>query len=76
MLSFILYNTENRTQFTLKGLSEVLPTLKGENKAFPPDYPPCNVVLLFELPLENNNNFVADCSWYRGDGTPGLVLFE
>ena len=40
-------------RFALKGLSDVSPTSKGENKAFPSPSPSCNVVLLFELPLQN-----------------------
>ena len=31
--------------FGLKGLPSILPTWKGENKAFPPLSPQCNVVL-------------------------------
>ena len=37
----------------LKGLSDVLQTSKGENIAFPPPSPPCNVVPLFELTYRN-----------------------
>ena len=40
--------------FALRGPSDVLQTSKGENKVFPPPSPPCNVVLLFKLPVENN----------------------
>ena len=36
-----------------KGLSDVLQTSKGENIAFPPPFPPCNVVPLFELTYRN-----------------------
>ena len=36
------------------GLSDVLLTSKGENKAFPSSSPSCNIVPLFELPIENN----------------------
>ena len=39
-----------------KGASSFLLTYKGENKAFPPPSPPCNVVLQFELPTENNKH--------------------
>ena len=42
--------------FALKGISDVLLTLKGENKAFPPPSSRCNVVSLFELPKENNKH--------------------
>ena len=38
-----------------KGLSDGSLTSRGENKAFPPSSPPCNVLPLFELPTENNN---------------------
>ena len=34
-------------------LSDVLQTSKGENIAFPPPSPPCNVVPLFELTYRN-----------------------
>ena len=37
----------------LKGLSDVLQTSIGENIAFPPPSPPCNVVPLFELTYRN-----------------------
>ena len=40
-------------RFALKGLSDVSPTSKGENKASPSPSPSCNVVLLLELPLQN-----------------------
>ena len=35
-----------------KGLSDAL----LPSKAFPPPSPPCNVVPLFELPIENNKD--------------------
>ena len=34
----------------------VLLTSKGGNIAFPPPSSPCNVVLMFELPMENNKH--------------------
>ena len=37
----------------LKELSDVLQTSKGENIAFPPPSPPCNVVPLFKLTYRN-----------------------
>ena len=40
----------------LKGLSDDLLISKGENIAFPPPSPPCNVVPLFELHTENNKH--------------------
>ena len=36
--------------FALKGLFDIFLTSKGENIAFPPPFPPCNVAPLFELP--------------------------
>ena len=51
--------------FTLKGLSDVFLTSKEENIAFPPPSPPCNVVPLFKLPLENNKH--PSFEW-RGQG--------
>ena len=36
-----------------KGLFDFLPTSKRGNKAFPPPSPPCNVVPLFKLAIEN-----------------------
>ena len=54
------------------GLSDVLPKLKGENKAPPPPPSPlCNVVSLFELPVENNKHPYFE---WRGGG--GLVFFS
>ena len=46
----------NWRHFTLKGLFDVFLTSKEENIAFPPPSPPCNVVRLFKLPLENNKH--------------------
>ena len=49
------------------GLSDVLPKLKGENKAPPPPpSPSCNVVSLFELPVENNKHPYFE--WRGGEG--------
>ena len=42
--------------FALKGLFDIFLTSKGENIAFPPPSPPCNVAPLFELPIENTKN--------------------
>ena len=53
------------------GLSDVLPKLKGENKAPPPPSPSCNVVSLFELPVENNKHPYFE--WRGGEGG-GLVF--
>ena len=39
----------------------VLLTSKGENIAFPPPSPLCNVVPMFELPKENNKH--PDFEW-------------
>ena len=46
-------------------LFDVLLTSKVENKAFPPPSPPCNVVPLFKLPIENNKQ--PNFEW-RGGG--------
>ena len=57
--------------FALKGLFFSWLTSKRENKAFPsPWSPPCNVVLLFELPLEHPNLS------RRGGGGVWIVLFS
>ena len=42
--------------FTLKGLSDALLTSRRGNKAFPSPSPPCNVVPLFKLLIENNKH--------------------
>ena len=56
-----------------KGVSDVSLTSKGENKAFPPPSPPCNVVLLFELPIENNKH--PNYEWTGGwRGVDSFVL--
>ena len=57
-----------------KGVSDVLLTSKGENKAFPPPSPPCNVVPLFELPIENNKH--PNFEWRRGGRVWILLLSE
>ena len=49
--------------FALKGLFDIFLTSKGENIAFPSPSPPCNVALLFELPLENKK---TPQLWDRG----------
>ena len=51
--------------FALNGLFDVFRTLEGEEIAFPPPSPPCNVVPLFELPLENKKH--PNFEW-RGQG--------
>ena len=64
----------------LKGLSDTLLTSRGENKAFPPTSPPCNVVPLFELSKENNRHPTFE---WRGGGrgvdsfvVSVVILFE
>ena len=42
--------------FAKMGLFDILMTSKGENKAFPPPSPPCNIVPLFKLPIENKKH--------------------
>ena len=54
------------------GLFDILPTLKGEKKAFPPPSPLCNVVPLFELPVENNKH--PNFEW-GGGGAVWILLF-
>ena len=51
--------------FALNGLFDVFRTSKGEKITFPPPSPPCNVVPLFELPLENKNTSQL---WMEGTG--------
>ena len=51
--------------FALNGLFDVFRTLEGQEIAFPPPSPPCNVVPLFELPLENKKH--PNFEW-RGQG--------
>ena len=51
--------------FALNGLFDIFRTSKGEKVAFPPPSPPCNVVPLFELPLENKKH--PNFEW-RGQG--------
>ena len=56
-----------------KGVPDVLLTSKGQNKGFPPPSPPCNVVLLFELPIENNKH--PNFEWMGGGrGVDSFVL--
>ena len=55
-------------------LSDVLLTLKGENKAFPSPSPACIVVPLFKLPTENNKH--PNCEWRRGGGVSIVLFFE
>ena len=42
--------------FLPRVLSDALLTSRRGKKAFPPPSPPCNVVPLFELPVENNKH--------------------
>ena len=49
----------------LKVLFDVFRTSKGKKIAFPPPSSPCNVVPLFELPLENKKH--PNFEW-RGEG--------
>ena len=58
--------------FALKGLSDALLTSRRGNKAFPPLSPPCNVVPLFELLIENNKH--PNFEW-RGGGGVWILLF-
>ena len=51
--------------FALNGLFDVFRTSNGEKIAFPPPSPPCNVVPLFELSLENKKH--PNFEW-RGQG--------
>ena len=58
-MSFSNYNwrqNELRHFCPKLGFFYVLLTSKGGNIAFPPPFPPCNVVLMFELPTENNKH--------------------
>ena len=64
------FDSDNRRQnelrhFALNGLFDVFRTSKGEKITFPPPSPPCNVVPLFELPLENKKH--PNFEW-RGQG--------
>ena len=65
--------------FALNGLFNVFRTSKGEKIAFPPPSPPCNVVPLFELSLENKKH--PNFEWKgQGRGVDSYVseatLFE
>ena len=61
--------------FPLKGLFDVFLTSKGENIAFPPPSPACNVVPLFELPLEKRTN--TPIKWRgQGRGVYSFVLWS
>ena len=46
---------------------------KGNKKTFPHPTPPCNVVRLFELPVENNKHHNFE---WRGGGGVWIVLFS
>ena len=59
--------------FAKMGLFDILMTSKGENKAFPPPSPPCNVVPLFKLPIENHKH--PNFEW-RGGGGVWILLFS
>ena len=50
-----------------------MPTPKEKNEAFPSPYPPCNVVPLFKLLVENNKhpNFEG-----RGEGWVWILLIS
>ena len=57
------------------GFFYVLLTSKGENIAFPPPSPPCNVVPLLELPTENNKH--PNFEWRgQGKGVDSFVLWS
>ena len=58
-------------RFAQKGLSDVF--LKGKIKLSLP-HPPCNVVLLFELPVENNKH--TNFEWKGGGGVWIVLLSE
>ena len=61
--------------FTLKGLSDILLPSNGENKASPPLSPSSNVVLLFELPIENNKH--PNFEWRGGErGVDSFILWS
>ena len=64
------------SHFSLKGLLDVFLTSKGEYIAFPPPFPSCNVVPLFELPIETiiiHPNF----QWRgQGRGVDSFVLWS
>ena len=61
--------------FTLKGLFDVFLTSKAENKTFPPPFPQCNVMSLFELPSENNKH--PNFEWRtEGRGVDSFVLWS
>ena len=64
---FEIYNWRQNElrHFALNGLFDVFRTSKGQKIAFPPPSPPCNVVPLFELPLENKKH--PNFEW-RGQG--------
>ena len=64
------FDSDNRRQnelrhFALNGLFDVFRTSKREKITFPRPSPPCNVVPLFELPLENKKH--PNFEW-RGQG--------
>ena len=55
------------------GAFYVLLTSKGGNIAFPPPSYPCNVVPMFELPIENNKH--PNFKWReQGRGADSFVL--
>ena len=61
--------------FALKGLSNILPAKKKRKKILYPPQPPCDVVPLFKLPVENNNHPNLRWRRKRGGGGGGIVLF-
>ena len=48
-----------------QGFFYILLTSKGGNIAFPPPSPPCNAVLMFKLPIQDNKH--PNFEW-RGQG--------
>ena len=75
----ILNHDYNRRQNELRHFPKtgfffyVLLTSKGGNIAFPPPSPPCNVVPMFKLPIENNKHPNFECRGH-GRGADSFVL--
>ena len=75
-INYCVYRANLKLQSATKLVgtrSDVLLTLKGENIAFPPPSPPCIVVPLFKLPIENNKH--PNFEW-RGRGRSVVLLFS
>ena len=76
-LGFVTYNwwqNESR-HFALNWFFYVLLTSKGGNIAFSPPFPPCSVVPMFELPIENNKH--PNFEWRgQGMGADSFVLWS